>query len=456
METITTINPCTGGPVATYAMTPSESLDAAVAAANRAFGDWRAVSLPDRAACFIRCAALLRERADAYAALMATEMGKPVKQGRAEVEKCAWVCAYFAEKAEAMLADVAIPTGVRTSYACCEPLGAILAIMPWNFPFWQLFRFAAPSMMAGNAVVLKHAPGTAGCGEAIEQLFRDAGFPEGLLANVRVPDERVADLIRHPLIRGVTLTGSPRAGRSVASAAGAALKKTVLELGGSDPYLVLADADIGQAADLCVKSRLLNSGQTCISAKRWIVERPVARDFEAAVVEQMRRARVGDPMDPATEVGPLARADLRDALHRQVTRSVKLGATCLLGGTLPEGSGFFYPPTILAGVAPGMPAFDEELFGPAAALIVVSGEDEAIAIANATPYGLGAAVFTADPARGERIARERLRAGCCFVNDFVKSDPRLPFGGVGESGYGRELGPFGILEFVNIKTISVA
>jgi succinate-semialdehyde dehydrogenase/glutarate-semialdehyde dehydrogenase len=328
--------------------------------------------------------------------------------------------------------------------------------MPWNFPFWQVFRFAAPALMAGNAGVLKHAANVPGCALAIEEIFRAAGFPEHLFRSVLVPGRKVRALVRHPRVAAVTLTGSTEAGRAVAKAAGEALKKTVLELGGSDPYLVLSDADLEAAVGTCVAARLTNGGQSCIAAKRFIVVEPLLAAFEAACVERMRAVAMGDPLREETTLGPQARRELRDELHAQVRRSVAAGARLLLGGEIPPGAGAFYPPTVLSGVRRGMPACDEELFGPVAAILPARDEPEAIALANDTPFGLGAAVFTTDLARGERIAAEDLDAGLCFVNAQVRSDPRLPFGGIKESGWGRELSQHGIREFVNVKTVYVA
>jgi succinate-semialdehyde dehydrogenase/glutarate-semialdehyde dehydrogenase len=328
--------------------------------------------------------------------------------------------------------------------------------MPWNFPFWQVVRFGAPALMAGNAVVLKHAPNVPGCAEAIEGIFRDAGLPGGVFQAVYLQNEGTGTLIERPEIRAVTLTGSTRAGREVAARAGHALKKTVLELGGSDPYLILPGADMARAVEACVRSRLQNGGQSCIAAKRLIVVKNLEDEFVERLVARMKVARVGDPKDEITEVGPLARRDLRDTLHQQVRASVEAGAELLLGGVVPDGDGWFYPPTVLRKVAPGMPAYEEELFGPVAVVIAVEDEDEAVRVANDSVYGLGGAVFTDDVGRAEEIARERLDVGCAFVNDFVRSDPALPFGGVRDSGYGRELGSFGIREFVNVKMVWVA
>ena len=452
---IVSINPATGATLRTYE--PHTEADVArilrdVDAAQKA---WRRVSLTDRAERMRAAARLLRDRAGTYAVLMAEEMGKPVREGRAEAEKCAWVCDYYAEHAARFLADAPVATDASESFVTHRPLGVVLAVMPWNFPFWQVFRFAAPNLMAGNAGVLKHASNVPGCALAIEAVFRDAGFPPDLFRTLLIPSGRVEDVIRHPVVKAVTLTGSTPAGKAVARAAGGAVKKTVLELGGSDPYVVLEDADLGPTVEACVTSRLINSGQSCIAAKRFVVVEAVREAFERRFTERMRARTMGDPLDEATDVGPQARVDLRDELHRQVTGSLAHGARCLLGGALPEGPGAFYPPTVLTDVKPGMPAYDEELFGPVAAVIPVRDEAEAIRVANDTVFGLGAAVFTADVARGRRIAVEELEAGSCFVNTFVRSDPRLPFGGVKESGYGRELAEPGIKEFVNLKTVYV-
>jgi succinate-semialdehyde dehydrogenase/glutarate-semialdehyde dehydrogenase len=452
---IDSVNPATGETVASYDEMTPEQVGEALERAHRAFLDWRRVGFAERAALMRRAAGVLRERADEYARLMALEMGKPIAGGRAEAEKCAWVCDYYAEHAERFLADEPLASDAAKSLVAYEPLGVVLAVMPWNFPFWQVFRFAAPGLMAGNAGVLKHASNVFGCALAIEDVFRRAGFPDGLFRSLLVGSDAVGAVIEHPRVVAATLTGSTPAGRSVASTAGRVLKKTVLELGGSDPYLVLEDADLEAAVAACVTSRLINSGQSCIAAKRFIVPRSIAGEYTERFVELMRGKRVGDPLDESTEVGPQARRDLRDDLHRQVEKSVAEGARCLLGGEVPDGPGAFYPPTVLADVAPGMPAYHEELFGPVAAIITVADEEEAIRVANDSPFGLGAAVFTRDAARGERIAR-RLDAGCCFVNAYVKSDPRLPFGGIKESGYGRELSHHGIREFVNAKTVYIA
>jgi succinate-semialdehyde dehydrogenase/glutarate-semialdehyde dehydrogenase len=449
------VNPATGETIKTYdEMTPAETSQITTQA-HQTFRDWKQTSFAERAQMMRRAAQILRENANTYGVLMAQEMGKPVRDGRAEAEKCAWVCEYYAENSEAFLQPEVIPTDASKSFVTFQPLGVVLAVMPWNFPFWQVFRFAAPALMAGNVGVLKHASNVPGCALAIEEVFRKAGFPDHAFRTLLIGSRYVEGVIEHPYVTAVTLTGSTPAGKAVASKAGDMLKKTVLELGGSDAYVVLADADLEATATTCVSSRLINAGQSCIAAKRFVVVESIRRQFEDAFVTQMRLAKVGDPLDERTQVGPLARHDLRNDLHQQVQASLGKGATCLLGGVVPEGQGAYYPPTVLTNVTKGMPAYDDELFGPVAAIIAVPDEREAIRVANDSVFGLGAAVFTQDVAKGEHIAAHELEAGCCFVNAFVKSDPRLPFGGIKESGYGRELSSYGIKEFVNIKTVFV-
>jgi succinate-semialdehyde dehydrogenase/glutarate-semialdehyde dehydrogenase len=450
-----TINPTSGERVRQYDEASPAEVQKALANAHAAFETWRRTPFAKRATHMKWAGTLLRERQGDLAHLMAIEMGKPLAQGRAEAEKCAWVCDYYAEKAEGFLAAEAVETDASKSYVAFAPLGVILAVMPWNFPLWQVFRFVAPGLMAGNAGLLKHSSNVCGSALAIEEILRDAGFPPGLFRTLLVGSARVAGLIEAPEVRAVTLTGSTPAGQAVAAKAGAMLKKTVLELGGSDPYLVLEDADLDFAAESCAASRLINSGQSCIAAKRFIVVEPVRKAFEELFVERMRVRKMGDPLEKGVDVGPQARRDLRDELHQQVAKSLGAGARALLGGAAPQGPGAFYPPTVLSGVTKGMPAYDEELFGPVAAIIAARDEADAVRIANDTTFGLGAAVFTRDVARGERLAAEQIEAGSCFVNSSVKSDPRLPFGGIKESGYGRELASFGIREFVNIKTVYV-
>ena len=450
------VNPATGMVIAEYGeLTKQQALEA-VAACHAAFRQWSVRPMAERAAPMRELAKLLRAERDTLAALATREMGKVIREGRAEVEKCAWACEHFAEHAQSYLAPETVRTEAAVSRVVYAPLGVVLAVMPWNFPYWQVFRFVAPALMAGNAVLLKHASNVTGCGLAAEHLVRRAGFPEGLLRTLLVSSAAIPDLIADPRVVGVTLTGSEAAGSAVAVAAGRHVKKAVLELGGSDAYVVLEDADLELAAKTCVAGRLLNGGQSCIAAKRFIVVDRVLPDFQRLVVQGMSAVRFGDPMEEATGVGPLARLDLREEVHGQVTRSVAAGARLLLGGKIPAGTGAYYPPTVLGGVLPGMPAFEEEVFGPVASLIAARDEEDAIRLANQSRFGLGAAVFTRDAARGERIAADRLEAGACFVNAFVRSDPRLPFGGIKTSGYGRELGAHGIREWVNVKTVYVA
>ncbi len=453
--TLDTINPATGAKLRSYEETTPQQVSSVLDAARAGFEQWSRMSFRERAVPMRRAAAILRTESDRWARLMAQEMGKPLAQGVAEAEKCATGCEYFADQAERFLSPIGIPTDARESYVSFRPLGVILAVMPWNFPFWQVFRAAAPAVMAGNAVVLKHASSVSGCSLAVAGLFEQAGVPRGAFASILASPGRIDRIIADPRISAVTLTGSTEAGRSVARAAGTALKKCVLELGGSDPYLVLEDADLPSAAATCAASRLINAGQSCIAAKRFIVVESVRGRFEELFASEMAAKRTGDPLDPATLVGPLAREDLRRTVARQVEASVNRGARLLLGGKVPAGPGFFYPPTVLAGVRKGMPAFDEEVFGPAAAIVPARDEEEAISLANDSSYGLGAAVFTRDIARGRRIVEERLEAGNGFVNALVRSDPRLPFGGIKESGFGRELSEMGIREFVNAKTVYV-
>jgi succinate-semialdehyde dehydrogenase/glutarate-semialdehyde dehydrogenase len=450
------INPSTGELIKDCHETSSEASYEIAGRVARAAASWSEEGPDERASALRDLGRVLLGGRNVFADLMAREMGKPVREGISEIDKCASVCDYYAEHGPAFLEPQRIETEASDSYVHFEALGVILAVMPWNFPFWQVFRFAAPAIMAGNGVILKHASNVCGCSVAIEKVFVQAGLPADLFRSVFLGNEDTLALIDSDDIAAVTLTGSPRAGREVAARAGRALKKTVLELGGSDPYVVLSDADLDAATETCVNSRLINTGQSCIAAKRFIVVPELRRQFEESVLRLMGRAKQGDPLDPKTDIGPMARADLRDALHRQVRTSVERGARLLLGGTVPERAGAWYPATVLADVGPGMPAYEEELFGPVAAIVPAKDEQDAIRIANDTSFGLGAAVFTRDRQRGERIAREALRAGSCFVNAQVRSDPRLPFGGIKKSGYGRELGSFGLREFVNIKTVYVA
>jgi succinate-semialdehyde dehydrogenase/glutarate-semialdehyde dehydrogenase len=416
---------------------------------------WRRCSFAERAGLMQAAAQVLRRRQDAFAELMTAEMGKTLTEGRAEIEKCAFNCDYFAENAERFLRRRSIDIGGPKTFVTYNPLGVIMAVMPWNFPFWQVFRFAAPTLMAGNAVVLKHASNVPGCALAIESVFRDAGFPENLFRTLLVPSRDVRALIEDPNIAAVTLTGSVDAGRQVAAAAGASLKKTVLELGGADAYLVLADANIERAAEICAVARMINGGQSCIAGKRFIVAAEVREAFERVLVDRMQAYTFGNPRDPETKLGPLSSVEARDGIHAQVAESLAKGARVLTGGEIPKRPGAWYPPTVVTNVRPNMPLYDDEVFGPVAAVIEARDEADAIRIANQSRFGLGSGVITKDLARGERIAAEELEAGMSFVNANVRSDPRIPFGGIKESGYGRECSDFGIHEFVNVKSVVV-
>lgn len=452
---VTTVNPATGEPIATYAYHAESEVEALLARAEAAFHVQRRSPFAARAAALERLADLLEARQRPLAEGITREMGKPIAQAEAEVAKCARACRYVAAHAEAHLADEVVPTEAPRSVVQCLPLGVVVGVMPWNFPLWQVIRFAAPALAAGNTVVLKHAESVLGCGEALAELFREAGFPEGAFAHLILEHERFERVVADRRVAAVSLTGSVRAGRAVAALAGKHLKPAVLELGGSDPFLVLADADVEHAAEVAVRARFQNTGQSCIAAKRFLLEAPIAEAFTERFLARVEALRTGDPMDPATDLGPLAREDLRRTLHDQVERTRAGGARLLVGGAPLEGPGWFYSPTVLADVPPGGVPFTEELFGPAAALTVARDAAHAVELANATPFGLGAAVFTGDTARGEALARE-LACGCVFVNEMVQSHPALPFGGVRESGYGRELGREGTRAFVNVRTLWVA
>ena len=454
-EKLQTVNPATGEPGRSYDQHTLEEAQAAAAAGHKAFLEWRRTSFADRAAIVRKAGELLRARKDEHARLMTEEMGKPLDDGRAEIEKCANNCDWFAEHAEEYLADEPRDIGGPEAFVTFNPLGVVLAVMPWNFPFWQVFRFAAPAVMAGNGALLKHASNVPGCALAIEQVLHDAGVPRDLFRTLLLPSSEVEQLIKDPNIAAVTLTGSVAAGRSVATAAGSVLKKCVLELGGSDAYIVLEDADIRAAAKVAATARMVNGGQSCIAGKRFIVVRSVLEQFEAALVDAMRGYEMGDPAKEGTKLGPMQSVKARDEIHRQVSESVRKGARLLLGGKLPDRPGAWYPATVLTNVLPGQPAHDEEVFGPVAAIIAAEDEKDAIRVANASEFGLGSGVLTGNPDRGRRIAAEDLDAGLSFVNENVRSDPRMPFGGVKHSGYGRECSEFGIREFTNIKSVHV-
>jgi succinate-semialdehyde dehydrogenase/glutarate-semialdehyde dehydrogenase len=452
LSPITSVNPATEEVLARFDPFTSEQVERALDEAQDAFMAWRDRSIVERAVPMRRLAALLRERADRYARLITLEMGKPIAEARAELEKCAFGAEHYAENAARYLADEVVETNAQRSIVAFEPLGIVLAVMPWNFPFWQVIRFAAPALMAGNGAILKHASNVPQCALAIEEVIRDAGFPEGLLRTVLLAGSAVEPVIADPRIRAVTLTGSSDTGSRIAALAGRALKKSVLELGGSDPYIVLADADLDAAAKVGARARNQNTGQSCIAAKRFIALEPIARDFERRFAAEVEALRVGDPLDAKTQIGPLARADLRETLERQVRDSVRMGARVLTGGERGSGKGWYYQPTVLADVTEDMPVFKEETFGPVAAVLRVRDAEEAVRVANDSAYGLGASLWTRDLRVGEALAR-KIESGSVFVNGMVASDPRLPFGGVKRSGYGRELSSYGIKEFVNIQTI---
>lgn len=453
--TIDSTNPFNGAVIHSYETHRPDEVSEIINSSHAAWESWRTVSFPKRAQFFKNAARILRERKADLAMLMALEMGKPMKGGIAEIEKCADCCEFYADKAADFLKNELISTDASNSYVTFQPLGVVLAIMPWNFPFWQVFRFLAPTLMAGNCGILKHASNVFGCAVEIEKIIKAAGFPDNVFRTLLIPGSEADRVIENELIVAITLTGSTEAGRKVAEKAGSLLKKTVLELGGSDAYVILHDADLELAAETCVNSRIINSGQSCIAAKRFVVVEAVEKEFTELFLQKMASKVMGDPLDETTEIGPLARIDLRNELHQQVKESINMNAKCLLGGFIPEGNNAFYPPTVLTDVAKGMPAYDQELFGPVAAIISAKDEDHAIQIANDSVFGLGAAIFSKDIKRAGNIAATRLQAGACFVNSLVKSDSRLPFGGIKQSGYGRELSHYGIKEFVNIKTVYV-
>jgi succinate-semialdehyde dehydrogenase/glutarate-semialdehyde dehydrogenase len=467
------INPYTNQVIAEYPEHSSGQVSEIIQTVHETWLQWKETSFEQRSYLFRNAAQVLRDGKDEYARLITSEMGKIIRESQAEVEKCAVACDFYADHAAEMLMDEVIPSDATSSFVTFEPLGVILAVMPWNFPFWQVFRFAVPTLMAGNAGVLKHASNVPGCALAIEDIFRKAGFPPDLFRTLLIPSSMVEGVIANPMVSAVTLTGSEGAGSHVASVAGKHIKKTVLELGGSDPFIVLEDADMEAAVKTAVTARMINQGQSCIAAKRFIVAEKVAGVFEARIKDEFEKLIAGDPMDPATQVGPMARPDLVDEIGRQVRESVEMGARLITGGyrdariegwkdermegyrdgVMPD-AGCFYSPTVLTDVGPGMPVYDEETFGPVVAIIRVKNEEEAVSVANDTEFGLGGSVWTKDLVRGERVAR-KVTTGAMFVNGLVKSDPRLPFGGIGKSGYGRELSAYGIKEFVNVKTIWV-
>ena len=449
------VNPATGEVLETFAATSGRELDTIVATSHAAFLEWRTVPFKARAERMREAAQTLRRRRAEFARTMALEMGKPIAQGEAEVDKCAWVCDYYADSAEGFLAVQPRETDAKKSYVRFDPLGVVLAVMPWNFPFWQVFRFAAPALMAGNVGLLKHSSNVPQSALAIEEILRDAGFDAFEFQTLLIGSEQVDRVLEDDRVKAATLTGSEPAGASVASTAAKRIKKSVLELGGSDPFIVMPSANLDDAVSIGVKARIVNNGQSCIAAKRFIVHDSIADEYERRFVEAMRALKVGDPLDESTDVGPLAMPQLVDDIEAQVRKSVEAGAKLLTGGTRVGERGNFYAPTVLASIPPDAPAAREETFGPVASLFRVKDAEEAIAVANDTPFGLGAAVFTRDRAEADRFIAG-IESGQVFVNAMVASDPRVPFGGVKHSGFGRELGVHGIREFVNVKTVWIA
>tara|TARA_Y100000768_G_scaffold389007_1_gene390122 strand:- start:4172 stop:5533 length:1362 start_codon:yes stop_codon:yes gene_type:complete len=447
------INPTSNKVIQEYKEYSLDEINESINLLDSKFYEWKKVNWNERKRLFSKLADLLEEQKNNLAELMMKEMGKPLAEGVSEIEKCAWVCHYYIENAEKILAPDIVETDYERSEIHFEPLGTILAVMPWNYPFWQVFRFAVPTLMAGNVALLKHSSNVSGCALEIEKLFLKAGFEPNTFKTILVKSDKLEKILSHEKIKAVTLTGSTEAGRSVAALAGKYLKKSVLELGGSDPYIILKDADLDEAAKLCAKSRLLNGGQSCISAKRFIVESEVHDQFVEKLIEQFKSKKVGDPSEEGTDIGPLAREDLREELNNQVEKTLSAGAKCVFQGEVPEETGAFYPLTILTHIQKSMPAYSEELFGPVASVIKVSSLEEAVKVANDSSFGLGAAIFSKNKNSAFDIAAKQIDSGAVFVNDFVKSDPRLPFGGVKDSGFGRELSEFGIKEFVNIKTV---
>jgi succinate-semialdehyde dehydrogenase / glutarate-semialdehyde dehydrogenase len=454
-EQLISINPSNGLQLAVYEVFDEKKVENVLKQARKAFEEWRTFPFSKRSVVLKNIAKEVRKKKEELAHLASLEMGKPIQQGRDEVEKCARTLEFYAKEGAGFLANEMVKTDARKSYVTFQPLGVVLAIMPWNFPYWQVFRAMAPTLMAGNAMVLKHASNVSGCALVIEQLVKKSGAPKGLFQTLLLPSSRIEPLIAHPAIAAVTLTGSTAAGSKVAEAAGRSLKKQVLELGGSDAYIILEDADMDTAVDIAVRGRLVNSGQSCVAAKRFIVVKSIRKEFERRYTEQMKQATYGDPLDGKHRIGPLARIDLRDTLHAQVQKSMQKGAKALCGAFIPDGPGAFYPPTVLTNVKKGTPAYDEEMFGPVAAIIEAKDEKDAVRIANDSIYGLAGGIISKNRARAERLAATEFLSGGCFINEFAHSDPRLPFGGTKQSGYGRELGTFGIREFVNIKTIFI-
>ncbi len=449
------INPASGDTVREYPEHQWDEIDSIIKNVRKAFTDWKKTNLSYRIEKVRSLAKLLEVKQEGLAFTISMEMGKPILESKAEIDKCIWLCHHYSDNIENYLKKQYIKTEGSDSYVTFQPLGVILAVMPWNFPFWQVFRCAIPAILAGNTVILKHASNVPGCSIAIESLFAEADFPDDVFRSTLASNRKVERMVANKRIAAISLTGSTKAGQAVAETAGKYLKKCVLELGGSDPYLIFDDANLEMAVDACVKGRLINTGQSCIGAKRFIVTKKIYTDFEALFVEKMKAATMGDPFDEKNMLGPLSRGNLREDLLSQVNKSVSMGANLLCGGSIPDMPGFYFPATVLSNVRDGMPAYEQELFGPVASLILAQDEQEAIRIANDTTFGLGSAIFTSDVEKARYMAENELEAGSCFINDFVKSDPRLPFGGIKESGYGRELSIFGLQEFLNVKTIFI-
>lgn len=451
----TAINPATEQKIKEYEDYSQDKVNQIIEEVHAQHLTWKKRSVSERAKLLRRAGEVFLSKKQELAKICSEEMGKPLREAIAEVEKCATACEYYADHSEEFLKDEKLSSDGQESYVSYQPLGVILAVMPWNFPYWQVIRFAAPNLTAGNTAVLKHSSNTPGCALALEKVFEEAGYPKNAFRSLIIGSKAVESVIKHPLVRGVTLTGSTEAGKKVAAQAASVLKKTVLELGGSDPYLILEDADLEAAAKILVKGRMMNAGQSCISPKRLIIVDEVFEAFEKAVVKEIGQYKFGDPMSADFQLGSMSRADLRDELHEQVKKSIREGARCLVGGEVPAMPGAFYPPTVLSELKPGMTAFDEELFGPVVCLIRAKDEKHGIELANTSNFGLGGGVFTRNLKRAKRIAETEIQSGGIFINDFLKSDPRLPFGGIKESGYGRELSQKGMYEFMNVKTVFV-
>lgn len=449
------VNPFTGEVLQEYSKYSDQACLSLIHKAQSAMSEWAEKNSNQKATLMINLAALLESQKLTLASTITQEMGKVHKEAVAEIEKCALLIRYYSEHADQFLKDIPIKTEAHQSFVTFQPLGLVFGIMPWNFPYWQVFRFAIPAMMAGNGCILKHASTVSGCALAIESLFAQAHFPEQLFTTLLIDHAQALELIAHPAISAVTVTGGVNAGRTIAARAGQCLKKTVLELGGSDPYVILQDADLELAAEICVQSKLKNAGQSCIAAKRFIVEEKVYARFCQLFVDKMRQARMGDPMYPNTDLGPLSSYAARDALHQQIQQAIQAGAHCLCGGEIPSLTGAFYPPTVLCDVSADMPIYQQELFGPVAVIYKARDAEQAVTLANDSPFGLGCAIFTTDIDKGQQMAKYEIAAGNCFINTFVRSDPRLPFGGIKQSGYGRELSEFGMKEFVNVKTVMI-